>query len=88
MLSGFLEETSLLSTVTVLLTAAGRLGEGESFGLPYGILVPKGYKNLWVAGRCTSSDQWVHGSIRVMPACGMMGQAAATAASRQTESAM
>ena len=58
----------------------GRLGQGESFGLPYGILVPKGFKNLWVAGRCASSDQWVHGSIRVMPACGMMGQAAATAA--------
>lgn len=58
----------------------GRLGQGESFGLPYGILVPKGFKNLWVAGRCVSSDQWVHGSIRVMPACGMMGQAAAAAA--------
>ena len=59
---------------------SGRLGRGECFGLPYGILVPKGYQNLWVAGRCASSDQMVHGSIRVMPACGMMGQAAATAA--------
>lgn len=61
---------------------SGRLGQGECFGLPYGILVPKGFKNLWAAGRCASSDQMVHGSIRVMPACGMMGQAAATAAAQ------
>jgi hypothetical protein len=58
----------------------GRLGVGECFGLPYRILVPKGWKNLWVAGRCNSSDVRVHGSIRVMPAAAMMGQAAGTAA--------
>jgi hypothetical protein len=53
---------------------------GERFGLPYGILVPKGWTNLWVAGRCNSSDVKVHGSIRVMPAAALMGQAAGTAA--------
>ena len=58
----------------------GRLGVGECFGLPYGIIVPKGWRNLWVAGRCNSSDIRVHGSIRVMPAAAMMGQAAGTAA--------
>ncbi len=58
----------------------GRLKEGEWFGLPYGIIVPKGWKNLWVAGRCNSSDVMVHGSIRVMPAASMMGQAAGAAA--------
>lgn len=58
----------------------GRLGVGECFGLPYGILVPQGWENLWVAGRCASSDVQVHGSIRVQPACSMMGQAAGTAA--------
>jgi hypothetical protein len=58
----------------------GRLGPGECFGIPYGILVPKGWKNLWVAGRCNSSDVKVHGSIRVQPAASMMGQAAGTAA--------
>ena len=58
----------------------GRLGVGECFGIPYRILVPKGWKNLWVAGRCNSSDIQVHGSIRVMPAAAMMGQAAGTAA--------
>jgi hypothetical protein len=57
-----------------------RLEQGEYFGLPYGILVPKGWSNLWVAGRCVSSDVRVHGSIRVQPACSMMGQAAGTAA--------
>jgi len=59
-----------------------RLNEGEWFGIPYGILVPKGWQNIWVAGRCTSSDVRVHGSIRVQPACSMMGQAAGTAAAQ------
>lgn len=57
-----------------------RLEAGEWFGIPYGILVPRGWKNLWVAGRCASSDVAVHGSIRVQPAASMMGQAAGTAA--------
>jgi hypothetical protein len=58
----------------------GRLGEGECVGIPYGIIVPKGWANLWVAGRCSSSDVKANGSIRVMPASAMMGQAAGTAA--------
>jgi len=58
----------------------GRLGKGECHGIPYSILVPKGWKNLWVAGRCNSSDVKVHGAIRVQPAASMMGQAAGTAA--------
>ena len=57
-----------------------RLEPGEWFGIPYGILVPQGWRNLWVAGRCASSDVQVHGSIRVQPAASMMGQAAGTAA--------
>ena len=57
-----------------------RLGKGQCFGIPYSILVPKGWKNLWVAGRCNSSDIKVHGSIRVQPAASMMGQAVGTAA--------
>ena len=64
-----------------------RLGEGECFGIPYRILVPKGWRNLWVAGRCNSSDVLVHGSIRVMPAAAMMGQAAGTAALQSIETA-
>ncbi|WP_127583109.1 FAD-dependent oxidoreductase [Paenibacillus koleovorans] len=58
------------------------LKPGEYFGIPYGVLVPRGWDNLWVAGRCASSDVLVHGSIRVQPACSMMGQAAGTAAAQ------
>ncbi|GHV53951.1 membrane protein [Bacteroidia bacterium] len=57
-----------------------RLNVGEYFGIPYSIIVPKGWTNLWTAGRCSSSDIQVHGSIRVQPAASMMGQAAGTAA--------
>jgi len=57
-----------------------RLGKGECFGIPYGVLVPKDWKNLWVAGRPVSCDVKVHGVIRVQPAAAMMGQAAGTAA--------
>ncbi len=40
----------------------------------------KGVVLSQVDGRCASSDLKVHGSIRVMPAAGLMGQAAGTAA--------
>ena len=56
------------------------LNQGECFGIPYSILVPKGWTNLWVAGRCACTDVKVHGSVRVQPAASMMGQAAGTAA--------
>jgi FAD dependent oxidoreductase len=56
------------------------LGRGNCVGIPYSILVPKQWENLWAAGRCHSSDTKVHGSIRAQSAAYMMGQAAATAA--------
>ena len=59
---------------------SGRLGEGECFGVPYGVIVPRGMANLWVAGRCVSTDVGVHGALRVQPAASMLGQAAGTAA--------
>lgn len=59
-----------------------KLGRGEFHGIPYGILVPRGWRNLWVAGRCNSSDVLVNASIRVMPAAFMMGQAAGAAAAQ------
>ena len=58
------------------------LGKGECVGIPYSILVPRGWQNLWVAGRCHSSDTKVHGSIRAQSAAYMMGQAAGTAAAQ------
>lgn len=57
-----------------------KLPPGKSMGMPYGILVPRGWRNLWVAGRCVSTDVQVHGVVRVQPAAAMMGQAAGTAA--------
>ena len=58
------------------------LGVGQCVGIPYSILVPRGSENLWVAGRCHSSDTKVHGSIRAQSAAYMMGQAAGTAAAQ------
>ncbi len=54
--------------------------KGENYGLPYGMLVPKGWRNLWAAGRCISADVKVQGSIRDQPGCYILGQAAGTAA--------
>jgi hypothetical protein len=62
-----------------------KLARGASVGIPYGILVPKGWENLWVAGRCHSSGQKVHGSIRAQSAAYLMGQAAATAAKQSID---
>ena len=56
------------------------LADGECYGLPYGILIPRGFSNLWAAGRCASSDQSVNGAIRVQPSSAVLGQAAGTAA--------
>jgi len=57
-----------------------RYGKGESYGIPYRCLVPQKLANVLVAGRCISSDHLMHGSVRVMPACFLTGQAAGTAA--------
>jgi hypothetical protein len=57
-----------------------RYGKGESYGIPYRVLVPKGLDNVLVAGRCVSSDRYIQGSLRVMPGCYITGQAAGAAA--------
>ncbi len=44
-------------------------GKGESHGIPYRCLTPKGLKNVLVAGRSISAEQMVQGSTRVMPCC-------------------
>ena len=55
-------------------------GPGESHGVPYRCLTPKGLKNVLVAGRSISCDRAVQGSVRVMPVCLAMGEAAGIAA--------
>ncbi len=57
-----------------------RYQKGESYGIPYRILTVKGFDNLLTAGRCVSTDNYLEGSIRVMPGCFITGQAAGMAA--------
>jgi hypothetical protein len=52
---------------------------GFKYQIPYSILVPRDRDNLLVAGRCASATHEALGSLRVMPQCGVMGQAAGVA---------
>lgn len=68
--------------------AKGKLahyGKGESHGIPYRCLTPKGLNNVLVAGRSISVERLVQGSVRVMPVCLAMGEAAGLAASLATK---
>ncbi len=62
-----------------------RYAAGESYGIPYRALIPKGLDNVLVAGRCMSCDNKMAGSLRVMPGCFITGQAAGMAATIATE---
>lgn len=53
---------------------------GESHGIPFRCLIPKGYSNLLIAGRAISCSRIVMGSTRVMPNCLTTGEAAGVAA--------
>lgn len=57
-----------------------RYAKGESYGIPYRCLIPRGFRNLLVAGRCVSCDHYVQASVRVMPGCYILGEAAGEAA--------
>ena len=57
----------------------------KPFGIPYGTLVSAEVHNLMFAGRCVSVDEDVIGSVRVMPCCMAMGQAAAVGAVQALE---
>lgn len=54
---------------------------GGSYDMPYDMLVVKGLKNVYVAGRCMSADREAHGSARVMGPCMAQGEAAGLGAS-------
>jgi hypothetical protein len=56
------------------------LPPGQSHGIPYRCLLPRGVENLLVAGRSLSADRAVQGAARVMPFCFAMGEAAGLAA--------
>jgi hypothetical protein len=48
--------------------------------VPFSALIPKGSRNIIVAGRCVSSDRLANSGLRVQAPCMAMGQAAACAA--------
>ena len=56
------------------------LSENVVATIPFRALVPRGSKNLVVAGRCISSDRGANSALRVQASCMGMGQAAAVAA--------
>lgn len=57
-------------------------GSGKAvYEIPYRSLIPKGYDNLLVAGRCISANHAAFGSSRVMATSMGIGQGAGTAAS-------
>jgi hypothetical protein len=54
--------------------------KGETHGIPYRTLTPKGLTNVLVAGRPISTDSMAFGALRVMPPCLVTGEAAGLAA--------
>ena len=56
-----------------------KLPQGEYYTIPYRCLIPQGAKNMLVAGRCISTDHVAQASVRIMPICCTMGEAAGTA---------
>lgn len=55
--------------------------DGEFYTIPYRSLLPKEYDNLLVAGRSISATHEAQASIRIMPICCCLGEAAGTAVS-------
>jgi hypothetical protein len=43
-------------------------------------MIPKGVRNLLVAGRCISASHEAQASVRIMPTCSNLGEAAGVAA--------
>lgn len=56
------------------------LESGKVPTIPLGALIPKGFSNTLVAGRCISGDRLANSAYRVKASCMGMGQAAAAAA--------
>lgn len=61
-------------------TRIAALPKGEWYEIPYRTLYSPAVENLLVAGRCISSTHEAQASLRIMPTCMVMGQAAGVAA--------
>lgn len=56
------------------------LEENQYYGIPYRCLTPVGADNLLIAGRAISASHKAHSSLRIMPTCYGIGEAAGVAA--------
>lgn len=56
------------------------IAEPGFYGFPYRMLLAKGCDNLFMAGRCVTTDLKAHMSTRNVPGCQVMGQGAGVAA--------
>lgn len=56
------------------------LEKAPFYQMPYSSLVPKGSRNVLIAGRSIDADEGAFGAVRVMINCNQMGQAAGVAA--------
>ncbi len=56
------------------------LPPGDWYGISYGCLLPRGLRNVIVAGRCLSASHIAQASARISAACLAMGEAAGVAA--------
>ena len=62
------------------------LKPGKVPTIPLSALIPKGCRNIIVAGRCVSSDRLANSGLRVQASCMGMGQAAGAAATLAAKS--
>jgi hypothetical protein len=60
---------------------------GFKYQIPYRSIVPLKVDNLLVAGRCISVTHRALGSTRVMPQCGLLGEAAGAASALSVQNA-
>ena len=60
-------------------TVMRRFDRKYFYSIPYRSLLPKEYDNLLVAGRCISATHEAQSSVRIMPICVCLGEAAGTA---------
>ena len=59
--------------------------KGESYGIPYGTMIPEKIDGVIVAGRALSSERFANGSARCQAPIMGLGQAAGTAAAMAVE---
>lgn len=58
-----------------------KFAQSKGYDISYGCLIPVGFDNLLLAGRCISGSHIAHSNYRIMSVCFGMGEAAGVAAS-------